>query len=125
MERPPYPDTPELDRLSKVSNESQVAGEFLEWLLGTKGYNLSEIKEERINERECTRCRGKGTVRKGAELCRRCNGEGTVWDYTREHEVMVWTGTQELLAEFFGIDQNKVEAERRAVLEWCQQVTPA
>lgn len=72
---------PEHEKLLKVKDQSQVCGEFLDWLQGG-GYHLGRYNEE------------------GTRL------------YT--HTVPHLT---KLLAEFFQIDQAKLEEEKRAMLD--------
>lgn len=38
------PPTPELDKMSAAKTQSQPAGEFLEWLLGEKGFVLAKYE---------------------------------------------------------------------------------
>jgi len=76
-----YPKTPELDRLHKVSDESQRIGAFLDWL-----------------QNEC-----------GIVFCK--------YHQRREYPLPDHTSIEQWLAKYFGIDLNKVESERRALLD--------
>jgi hypothetical protein len=38
-------ETPELDKIRKIREKSQAIGEFLDWLLGEKGYHIAEYKK--------------------------------------------------------------------------------
>lgn len=80
---------PECEKLLKFSKKSQMIGEFLEWLRNTK-----EITLARWDKDECDFCR-------------------------TEDDVLVpaYDATEKLLAEFFGIDMDKVEKERQQLLE--------
>lgn len=73
-------DYPEHDKLHQVKDETQAAGEFIEWL-GSRGIFLA------------------------------CYPEGH--NFPRSVETPITT----LLAEWTGIDQNKLEAEKRQMLE--------
>lgn len=68
-------DYPEHDKLSAISDQSQVIGEFTDWAMG------------------------KGYIEKPS-----------------------FKPTQDILAEFFGIDQEKLEEEKRAMLASLRQL---
>ena len=78
---------PECEKLAKVSKESQVVGEFLEWLQNEKEIALA----------------------KWAQV------EGSV--FSNSNLFLVHDSTESLLAEFFEIDMNKVEEERQQILK--------
>lgn len=71
--------TPELDKMQKVKDQSQVVGAFLDWLQ---------------NETDMV-----------------------IGAWERERMYPVHKSIEELLAEYFEIDLNKVERERRALLD--------
>jgi len=81
------PETPECDKLSKVADESQRIGEFLDWC-SERGWHLAEYV--------------------------------SYTDLRDERLVPLRTGIQEVLARHFGIDLNKVDQEKRALLEWIR-----
>lgn len=78
---------PECDKLHSVSKESQIIGEFLEWL-GSADRTVCKFDEERFG--------------------------GTYWPDN--------TSIERLLAEYYDIDLDKVEKERRQILETLQEV---
>jgi hypothetical protein len=80
---------PEHAKLDKIQKESQVIGEFLEWL-GSVGLWISEYKAS----------------------------------YRGAEEVLVSTqkSTSQILAQYFNIDQNKIDQEKREMLEECRRV---
>jgi hypothetical protein len=78
-------DYPEHEKLEKIVAESQICGEFLDWLRG----------------------------KRGLELC------GLSKDESFFYPVSI--PTSKLLAEFFGIDRNKLEAEKRTMLELVRE----
>ena len=41
---------PEHEKLTKVSNQSQAIGEFVEWMLNVKGYHIAEYREDEYRE---------------------------------------------------------------------------
>lgn len=82
-------DYPEHEKLKAVQVESQAIGEFIEEWCSQRGYALCQLVDS-----------GKRTGF-GAEV---------VMEYTPVANVVG------LLAEFFGIDQDKIEAEKRAML---------
>lgn len=67
--------TPELDKMVAVRDQSQVIGEFLDWLKHERGCAFYDVELIPIHD-----------------------------------------SIEELLARFFGIDLDKVEAERREIL---------
>jgi len=93
--------TPECDKLLKVSKESQSIGAFLDWLSGEK--NLTVCEE---HEHDDT-CYGKDDIR----MCESNDGG----------YVPASLNIEKLLAEYFEIDLDKVEKERRKILEGLQK----
>ena len=87
-------DFPEHDKVSAVRDRSQVIGEFLDWLFSEKGYSIAE-------EHVHTDCHG--------EL-------GTLCGYRQGAYVPVSATTRQLLAEYFEIDEAKLEAEKQLML---------
>lgn len=87
-----HPDTPELDKIQGVHDQTQAAGAFLEWL-----------------------------TQNGVTLCKWQDFDEDDEDETIEGYYPVFLPIQELLAEWQGIDQNKAELERVALLEWVRQ----
>jgi steroid 5-alpha reductase family enzyme len=85
MDRPTKPETPELDKASKIRAQSQAIGEFIEWL-----------PEQAM----------------------------TICTYSDADEAYFPSGfnINTLLAKFFGLDEDKMEAERRALLEYARQL---
>jgi hypothetical protein len=92
---------PECEKLATVQDQSQAIGEFLEWLQQEKHYEIME-------------------TRKFVETFEHMMKPGT---YTAEVErtVPIRASTEHLLAEFFGIDLNKVDLEKRALLKSLQE----
>ena len=93
---------PEHEKLKKVQDKSQACGEFLEWLFGEKGYHLGEYHEHTDD------CWLPGDNQTAA---RRMCGMGVQTLYPAALNV------RKLLAEFFEIDEEKLEAEKRAMLD--------
>jgi len=102
-----YPPTPELDKLDAIKEKSQVIGEFLEEFLQSKGYTIGRPHQHGPT------CRGWDAE----ENRYRPSGDERCSFQTGEFEA-IGVNTQKLLAEFFGIDEEKMEIERRAILEW-------
>lgn len=104
MSKKELPACPECDKMIEVNKESQAIGEFLEWL-ESKGCKICEwvdgiteadviaaafaLDMEKLDELEGKPLRGYSPISKN---------------------------TEKILAEYFKIDLNKVEAERRALL---------
>jgi hypothetical protein len=82
---------PECEKLRRVSYTSNQIGEFLDWLREEKGITL---------------CKWQDTIRHSNEI----------GDYTPQGYYIVTERTEQLLADFFEIDLNKVEEERLALL---------
>jgi hypothetical protein len=110
---------PEHSKLTKVRDQSQACGELIEWL---HGQGVHFMRWETWTEKDlCSNlgCRD-GRVYSPADhehrTCPVCDGDGLM---DREHEG--WIPEQRsittLLAEFFGIDQDKLEQEKRAMLD--------
>ena len=84
---------PECEKIAEVSEELNKIGRFLNWLKMEKGFVLGEYyKVDEIDD---------------------------ISDYGDLEEVIfpVHTSTDKLLAEYYDIDMNKVEEERREMLE--------
>jgi len=86
-----YPKCPECEKLNAAAPYSQKIGEFIEWL-HTKGICLAEWVEDSEYPDE-----DEGDLRS------------------------IRTNKQDLLAEFFEIDMNKVEKEREQMLAYLQE----
>ncbi len=99
--------TTELDKMALAKEKSQTVGEFLDWLIGTKGWTLAS---EHIHGPKCEgwdEHRGRFNPRGMTDYCK-MGPDGRLWPASFT--------TENLLAEFFGIDLNKVEQERRSIL---------
>lgn len=72
---------PEHEKLKEIQDQSQIIGEFLEWLNYEKEYSLCE-----------------------------CENKYDRWQPISENH-------QKLLAQFFNIDLDKLEQEKRKMLE--------
>lgn len=79
---------PEHERLSEIKDRSQAIGEFLEWMQTTKRIRLAT---SHVHTDDCSK-----------------------W-CEREFEVFT-PSTEKLLAEYFEIDLNKLELEKRRML---------
>lgn len=79
---------PECEKLSKVSEKSQLIGEFLDWLQDEKKIALA----------------------KWAQV------EGALFDNTSTL-FLIHDSTESFLAEFFEIDMKKVKKERKQMLK--------
>lgn len=93
---------PECDKLLAVRDKSQSVGEFIEWLSTEKQIFLAEwrpLKEFKPGERE-------HRVAHGREV---------------DRLVGIAQPIERLLAEFFEIDMEQVETERRQMLADIQQ----
>jgi hypothetical protein len=80
---------PEHDKLKKISDKSQTIGEFIEWLIYEKNVQLCRFES--------------------------CEGDAEHARYAEYFPLNV--PITKLLAEYFGIDEKKIEEEKRASLE--------
>lgn len=87
------PECPECEKLAKVSEESNKIGDFLEWL-SSKGFVIAGYEHNIRNFEELVVVRG---------------FQGS-------------SGINNILAEYYGVNMNKVEKERKALLAWLQEV---
>jgi hypothetical protein len=83
--------TPEHDKLAKVTDKSQIIGAFLEWLQGEGDYTICKYYEHDLQEAFLP-CRKR---------------------------------IEELLAQYFKIDLNKIEWEKRKMLSMVREVQDA
>jgi hypothetical protein len=88
--------TPELDKLKQVQEVSQKIGEFIVWLNSDKKIVLATWHKE-VDECDETQPD---------------EGVNVLWP-----EPMGDAAIDKLLAEYFHIDLNKVEQEKRAILD--------
>ena len=92
---------PEHVKLGRVRDKSQACGEFIEWLLGEKGYHLGKYHQH------TDACWPEGENH--TEKRRTCGTpEGVLYPSP--------ANVRKLLAEFFDIDEDKLETEKRAIL---------
>lgn len=91
--------TPELDKMLKVRESSQALGAFLEWMTEQKRV-LLEGKEK------CPVCSAPDVIHPD-DVCDYCD-RGYIY---KPHTI------HQLLYEYFKIDENKAEQERRALLD--------
>lgn len=99
MSHKSQPPCPECEKLTKVSEESNKIGNFLDWMY-SRGLVLCTWEE---NDDEDTN------------------------DYLPDilvpaSKYRTHSGIENLLAEYFGVDLDKVEKERRALLDWLREV---
>ena len=86
------PECPECKKLSAVSEESNKIGDFLEWL-SSKGFVIAGYEHGIRNYEKLVAIR----------------------------KFQASNGINNILAEYYGIDLNKVEKERQALLEWVRE----
>ena len=107
--------TPECDKMAAVREKSQAIGDFLEWLQSGEPFqNLPFKRSIFLAAYEVEAEDSDGEMLPEDEWC---TGD-TLLPYAYN--------TERLLAQFFGIDLDKVEQERRAMLEEireCQDAT--
>ena len=105
---------PEHDKLSAISNQSQVIGEFLEWANQTHGWMLAEYPMF-----DCERC--EKFSRSGPNrYCTVCEGTGK---YQSQRMFSIHGDIQDHLADFFGIDRTVLEEEKGVMLKAMRDLT--
>lgn len=85
--------TPELERMSAVKDDSHKLGEFIDWLREEKGWLFAAYHK---HDHECNR--------------------GHRCELRDDELVPQHTSIEKLLAEYFEIDLDKVEKEKRELL---------
>lgn len=115
-----YPLTPELDKLTETFTLAEVTQRLGEALDDTEGFVLAEWVPD-----TCTNCGGGGDEydiwKNVHNQCSRCEGSGSdPTAITLAHR----SPSNKNLAELFGLDDNKMEAERMAVLHYIQEGSP-
>ena len=95
---------PEHDKLELISGKSQAIYDFLEWLMGEKGLSLGEwVEVESLTGRKLQNRNGEPIMR--------------FMPAARDK--------RKLLAEFFELDLNKIEDEKRAMLDEMRKAQSA
>jgi hypothetical protein len=110
---------PEHEKLSKVSDKSTACGQFVEWL-AEKGILLARRHEHTPECYEDHRC-GRDCA---YDACGRQPGGSRdtkirTCGMLTEHPALyrIYEPLTKLLAEFFDIDEKKIEVEKRAMLD--------
>lgn len=104
---------PEHEKLAKVRDESQSIGEFLEWL-SEKGIRLAAYH---THNEGCVNPDWHEGVNDGKDWLDDDHVEKIVCGGRENELVPIHYDTQKLLAEFFGIDLNRLEQEKRTMLQ--------
>lgn len=146
--RPKVPATPELDKILAIKDQSQIIGEFLDWMFapapeGANSYPYM-IEYEEWQEK-CGNCDGRGylgedpvvptdnelkTVHELLHLvdhetlgdaCGRCKGRGYINKH-EERECELPINIQYWLERYFKIDSQKAERERVKLLEYSREL---
>jgi len=107
--------TPECDKLLAAKDKAQIIGEFLEWLQSGEADDSSFkrsifLASYGINSEEWDSRKGRYELLPEEE-----------WNVSEKRIDCFRYNTEKLLAKFFGIDTNKLEEERRAMLEELQK----
>lgn len=103
--------------MREVRPRSQEIGQFLEWLREAKGYYLCEDLPTRYSCAECGEVpedRVKYAEDGLRRHCADCGGD-VLFDPGGTHSASY--RVEQLLAEYFEIDLEKVETERRSMLD--------
>ena len=119
-----YPPTPELDKQREIikSGQASTVQDFIDWFRQQHLELL--VYETRPCEDTCPgpdffTPHADGKIYPGTHkeaVCQRCKGTNYV-SFDREGYYSDGRRPETLMANFFGIDENKIESERRAILE--------
>lgn len=112
---------PECEKLAKVSKESNSIGAFLDWLQ-EQGISLTKWQDEGDNGEPRYIDETTGEQASMLALNSINNPECEEWS---EGYFAINTPTEKLLAQYFDIDMNKVEKERRQILEDIRKNFPS
>lgn len=116
------PEYPESEKMHAVHEQSQQIGEFLDWL-GQQGMRVCELQTEvacewrsLVHELHCEQGQVMDPDGPLDEDCKQCHGTGMVELVTPQYHP-TRLSIEKLLAQFYEIDLDKIEAERRAMLD--------
>ncbi len=115
----PKPETPELDRERAVADDAQIIGEFLEWLEEEKIHLI--VYRDATDWTSCW-CTIQSIDGEANPKCSDCHGKGTYQITCKDEPMPDGRSIQKLLADYFKIDLNKTEAERRELLKYIRQL---
>lgn len=101
---------PEHHKLRAISDKSQVVGNFMDWLSWTKNIELA-VRHRHTDA--C--CESTDAIDRAMEITPR-----RLCGYQDDELMSAGVSIKKLLAEFFEIDEEKIEAEKRAMLEELQ-----
>jgi hypothetical protein len=100
------PECPECDKLHSVKDESQIIGNFLDWLF-SNGKVLCKWEDTKYYD-------------KNGNLTDKYNRDG----YSDlEGYYPTRDSIENLLAEYFEVNMDKVNKEREELLNWIQKIT--
>jgi hypothetical protein len=99
---------PEHAKLAALAGRNQEIGEFIEWL-DAAGYVLA-----RWRPYHCLKCGEPWDSEAGPVRCGSC---GVMWSRSGDQLLGEHRPIEVLLAEYFGIDLDRLEAEKRRMLE--------
>lgn len=91
-------ETPELDKIDAVKEQSQAIGEFIDWIRDEKGWDIARL-----------------LVKRNWNDFDEDDPEGD--ELSDRGSLSVNISIEKMLAEFFKIDLQKAEQERRALLD--------
>jgi len=140
------PPTPEHDALAAANEPerpTETLSRFYDWL-GEQGYTLAQYGAPRQRHVQCPTCRGRrfdptGLTAREQQLlsrgllrdddrapCPECDGSGARWVDVIDEDSLAAApvGPSRLIAEFMGVDEDKLNDEKRAILDALQERTP-
>jgi hypothetical protein len=110
-------DYPEHDKLAAVRTQSQAQGELLDWLSERGLVLMRWVESDEETVRDCLKCYHLTDASEARCECKHCEGTHQITTMAhREGWCPEIRPVQELLAEYHGIDLDRIEAEKQAML---------
>ena len=117
---------PEHEKLSEIADKSRAVGEFVDWLREERGITLCEPGQEVDTFRTAMRTVQAMLDHTHSPQATRIKAVAAVADdepMLRDAYVQVRTPITRLLAEYFEIDERKLEQEKRAMLSQIRRAS--
>lgn len=111
-----------IDPADPYSGRNQIVGDFVGFLRSADYTICKFIPAGSSEPFDCWKCNGTGKVKSVfAEnrlvICYICDGEGVLTDETPDHYAPANVSAEELVAEFFGIDSQKLDDEKEIMMQ--------
>jgi hypothetical protein len=111
--------TPELGKMHAVQDRSQAIGEFLDWIQQEKGYDIGKFH---THSEDCYSFKIYGKESAHEEELEDGHYRAPQCSMSESAIYLVHFSIEKLLAEYFEIDLQKADDEKRAILESLRSV---